>query len=47
MRCPPDLDADEGLAEMTRLMTTDVPYNAKVTIDNTCSGYGYCMAVPA
>jgi hypothetical protein len=28
---------------MTKILTTNVPYNAKVTIDGKFSGNGWCM----
>ena len=42
MRLSPLKDANEALSQIVEKMTTDVPYNAKVTVSNCNGGNGWC-----
>jgi acetylornithine deacetylase/succinyl-diaminopimelate desuccinylase-like protein len=41
MRLPPTLDADKALETLTKILTTDVPYGAEVTITNSSPNSGW------
>lgn len=45
LRLSPDFDADLARDKLIELLTTNVPYNAKVTILNSYTGNGFCMKV--
>ena len=43
MRLSPNKDCNEAVQQMVEKLTTDVPYNAKVTVSNTHGGPGWCQ----
>lgn len=43
MRLPPTLDPHAAQAAMEAKLTTNVPYNAKVSISGGHAGSGWCM----
>jgi len=43
MRLPPSMNPEKAVAVMTEKLTTDVPYNAKVTLAGGHAGSGWCM----
>ena len=43
MRLPPAMDPKKAEAIIRERLTTDVPYNAKVTIAGGHAGAGWCM----
>lgn len=43
MRLAPNMSAEKAKQIMVEKLTTDVPYNAKVTISNSLCGNGWCM----
>jgi acetylornithine deacetylase/succinyl-diaminopimelate desuccinylase-like protein len=45
MRLPPAMDPQEAKAIIEKKLTTDVPYNAKVTLTPVGAGSGWCMKV--
>merc|ERR1711908_64299 len=42
MRLPPAMDAHKANEIMEKILTTDVPYNAKVTLSSGHAGNGWC-----
>jgi acetylornithine deacetylase/succinyl-diaminopimelate desuccinylase-like protein len=47
LRLSPVFDCDKALELMKQKLTTDVPFNAKVTILGTNGGNGFCMKEPS
>lgn len=45
MRLPPAMNPQEAKAIIEKTLTTDVPYNAKVTLSAVGAGSGWCMKV--
>lgn len=45
LRLSPDFDAEKAKEKLVQLFTTDVPYNAKVSILTAHAGNGFCMKV--
>jgi|LakMenEpi03Aug12_release.lakeMendotaPanAssembly.Ray.scaffolds.fasta_scaffold430638_1 acetylornithine deacetylase/succinyl-diaminopimelate desuccinylase-like protein len=45
LRVSPDFDAEKAKETLVNLFTTNVPYNAKVTILTAHAGNGFCMKV--
>jgi acetylornithine deacetylase/succinyl-diaminopimelate desuccinylase-like protein len=43
MRLPPSMDPHKAQAIIEKKLTTDVPYNAKVTLQGGHAGSGWCM----
>ena len=43
MRLPPTCNPQNAEAAMRKLLTTDVPYNCKVTVKGGHAGSGWCM----
>ena len=43
MRLPPNCDPAKAQAALEKALTTDVPYNAKVTLKGGHAGAGWCM----
>jgi acetylornithine deacetylase/succinyl-diaminopimelate desuccinylase-like protein len=43
IRLPPKVNPDDAYAAVTKLLTTDVPYNAKVICTSQGKGQGWCM----
>jgi len=43
LRISPVMDSEEAKDNLIKILTTDVPYNAKVTILGTTRGDGFCM----
>ena len=43
MRLPPTMDPKKGEEIMIKKLTTDVPYNAEVTVHGGHCGSGWCM----
>ena len=43
MRLCPAFDPEEAKKIMTKHLTENAPYNAKVTIDKCITGSGWCM----
>jgi len=43
IRLPPKVNPDDAYTAVTKLLTTDVPYNAKVTCTSQGKGQGWCM----
>ena len=43
LRLPPTADSNKALEILKKKLTTDVPYNAKVTVLNANAGNGWCM----
>jgi hypothetical protein len=43
LRLCPQFDASKAKAIMTKLLTENVPYNAKVTVAGSHAGSGWCM----
>lgn len=43
LRLPPGLDPKKATEDLIKKLTTDVPYNAKVTIAGGHAGCGWCM----
>jgi hypothetical protein len=43
MRLPPSMDPAKAEAVIREKMTTNVPYNAKVTLSGGHTGSGWCM----
>lgn len=46
MRVSPLKDTSEVVASLTEKLTTNVPYNAKVTVGNFQCGSGWCQKQP-
>jgi len=46
MRLPPNVDPNVATKALIQKLTTDVPYNAKITIDGDHKGQGFCMKTP-
>jgi acetylornithine deacetylase/succinyl-diaminopimelate desuccinylase-like protein len=46
IRLPPRVDADEALAKVAKVLTTDVPYGAKTEISREGKGNGWAMNAP-
>ena len=45
LRLSPNFNAEQARDKLIELLTTDVPYNAKVTILKANAGNGFCMKV--
>jgi hypothetical protein len=45
LRLSPDFDSEVAKNKLIEILTTDVPYNAKVTILKASTGNGFCMKV--
>ena len=43
MRLPPSVNPHKALDAMKRKLSTDVPYNCKVSFDGGHAGQGWCM----
>lgn len=41
-RLPPTMNPKDATAILTKKLTENVPYNAKVTVKESGSGYGWC-----
>lgn len=47
LRLSPVFDSDKALELLRHKLTTDVPFNAQVTIIGTNGGNGFCMKEPS
>lgn len=45
-RLPPSMDPKKATAAIKEKLTTDVPYNAKITVHDGHEGQGWCMTDP-
>lgn len=45
-RLPPPVEPKAALAAMKEKLTTNVPYNCKVTVEGDACGQGWCMKEP-
>lgn len=43
IRLPPSVDANKAAVIVREKLTTDVPYNCKVTVEGDHNGNGWCM----
>ena len=46
MRLPPDFEPNQALEIMKNKLTSDVPYNAQVSVLKQSAGPGWCMKEP-
>jgi len=46
-RLPPSVNSKTAMDAMRKKLTTDVPYNCRVTISNEHAGQGWCMKDPS